>query len=151
MIQHTRCACCCQHICVGKYTYCVLGVILMLRIKEAREARGWTQERLAEAMNTTQQTIQRWETGQTDVKSTQIKEISRALGMTVSFIMGVDNESLQPLDLTPDERDLLAAYRNMDAPQREMLLATARTFVAASEKYGAGAREDVGRAEKALR
>ena len=27
----------------------------MLRIKEAREARGWTQEQLAAAMNTTQQ------------------------------------------------------------------------------------------------
>ena len=77
------------------------------------------------------------------MKSTQLKEISRALGMTVSFIMGVDNESLQPLDLAPDERDLLTAYRNMDAPQRETLLSTARAFVAASEKYGAGARKNV--------
>ena len=78
-------------------------------------------------------------------------EICNALGCSLNELVEVEQEPTQPPGLTPDERDLLAAYRNMDAPQREMLLATARTFVAASEKYGAGAREDVGRAEKALR
>ena len=94
----------------------------MLRIKEAREARGWTQERLASEINTTQQTVQRWESGQTDPKSSTIKDISKALGITVSFIMNV-NEDGEPLTLSSDERELLDCYRSLPAKGKHAVLA----------------------------
>ena len=96
----------------------------MLRIKEAREARGWTQEQLATEMNTTQQTIQRWETGQTDPKATAVKEISRILGVTVSFIMNVNEQEDSDCtsDLLPYEHELIRLFRKCDTYQKNSLL-----------------------------
>lgn len=92
----------------------------MLKIKEAREARGWTQERLAQTVGTTQQTIQRWESGEVDPKSGKVMSISAALGITVSFIMGTD----QP-ELSEDEKRLVELYRSMPKTSREKMLAFA--------------------------
>lgn len=93
----------------------------MLRIKEAREARGWTQEQLAAEMNTTQQTIQRWESGQTDPKASVIKEISRVLGITVSFIMNIEDEGNEVEGLSTDERKLLKYYRQLPNDRKRMV------------------------------
>ena len=62
----------------------------MLRIAEARHIRNWSQEQLAEAVGTTQQTIQRWETGAVDPKISKVEAMSAALGVTMSFLLGVD-------------------------------------------------------------
>lgn len=99
----------------------------MMRIKEAREARGWTQEQLANALGTTQQTIYRWETGAVDPQASKVMAISEALGITVSYIMGYDKKS-QNVD-TDDEQELIALYREMTAQQRDAMLAVARAMV----------------------
>lgn len=99
----------------------------MLRIKEAREARGWTQEQLAAAMNTTQQTIQRWESGQTDPKSSVIVEISRVLGITVSFIMNID-ENDEAKMLSEDEHELVELYRQLTTKGQHAVLVGLRDF-----------------------
>lgn len=101
----------------------------MLRIKEAREARGWTQEQLAIEMNTTQQTIQRWESGQTDPKASAIKEISRILGITVSFIMNTENDgNSESQMLSPDECELITTYRKLSIDSREAVMVVAHTL-----------------------
>lgn len=97
----------------------------MLRIQEAREARGWSQEKLANAIGTTQQTIQRWESGAVDPQISKVEAISGALGVTVSFLLGV--ETAAP---APDERELLSLYRRMEPDQRRMLMENARLYAA---------------------
>lgn len=107
----------------------------MLRIAEAREARGWTQEQLAQAVGTTQQTIQRWESGQVDPKVSKVEDISRALGITLSFILGVDeNGKDATASLSPEEQRVLALYRAMAPQYRAMLVKTAALYAADSEK-----------------
>lgn len=101
---------------------------IMLRIKEAREARGWTQEQLAAAMNTTQQTIQRWESGQTDPKSSVIVEISRVLGITVSFILNID-ENGEAKVLSDDEHELIDCYRSLSTKARHAILHGLREYL----------------------
>lgn len=95
----------------------------MLRIGEAREARGWTQAQLAQALGTTQQTVQRWESGQTDPKASQVKAVSEALGITVSFLLGVDEGSAPQLG--DDERELLWMFNGMDAAGKRALMENA--------------------------
>jgi len=112
----------------------------MLRIAEAREARGWTQEQLAQAVGTTQQTIQRWESGQTDPQVSRVTEISKALGITMTFLLGIDLDKKDEPPLSPDEQHLIALYRNMDREHRDVLVQTARAFSALSEKDGAAER-----------
>lgn len=109
----------------------------MLRIKEAREARGWTQERLAMEMNTTQQTIQRWESGQTDPKASAIKEISRLLGITVSFIMNVHEDEIGMSSLSSDEQKLINDYRKCNDDMRSTIrsLASSLSILPTESEY----------------
>lgn len=99
----------------------------MLRIAEARIARGWSQEQLAQAVGTTQQTIQRWETGQTDPQVSKVKAISAALGATLSYLLGVDDVGCDSQTLSEDERHLVALYRACSPQGRETMLAMAET------------------------
>lgn len=79
-------------------------------------------------MNTTQQTIQRWESGQTDPKSSVIVEISRVLGITVSFIMNIE-ESGEVKVLSDDEHELIDCYRSLSTKAQRALLAGLREYL----------------------
>ena len=59
------------------------------KIAEARIAKGWSQQQLAEKIGTTQQTIQRYESGARDLKSSVIIKLSAALGVTISYLLGL--------------------------------------------------------------
>ena len=111
-----------------------------MKIKEAREAKGWSQERLAVELSTTQQTIQRWESGQTAVKSTQLKELSRILGVTGSYLLDIEQEQSQNVDIYYDERELLTLYRRMEPSQKLAFMEVARSMAVASKKDEAGNR-----------
>ena len=100
----------------------------MYRIAEARELRGWTQEQLAASIGTTQQTIQRWESGQTEPKLSSIKKISKALGITLSFIINITDESESEV-LSDDEHEVIFAYRSLAQNGKRALLAGLREYV----------------------
>ena len=89
----------------------------MLRIAEARRARGWSQEQLAQAIGTTQQTIGRWESGQIDPQIGKIEDISRALGITISFLLGIDDLGESGY-LSEDEKELISYYRMLTPKAR---------------------------------
>lgn len=59
------------------------------KIAEARIAKGWSQQQLADRIGTTQQTIQRYESGARDLKSSVIIKLSSALGVTISYLLGL--------------------------------------------------------------
>lgn len=61
------------------------------KIAEARAAKGWTQSDLAKRIGTTQQQIARYESGENDVKSSILIKMSRALGVTISYLLGMTN------------------------------------------------------------
>ncbi len=64
------------------------------KIAEARIAKGWSQQDLADKMETTQQTIQRYESGARDIKSSVLVKLSATLGVTISYLLGMENSSL---------------------------------------------------------
>ncbi|MBW4533360.1 MAG: helix-turn-helix domain-containing protein [Pleurocapsa minor HA4230-MV1] len=61
----------------------------MVRIKQLRQAKNITQANLAERLNTTQQTIQRWETGKTNIPSESLKELAIVLDCSVDELLGI--------------------------------------------------------------
>jgi ribosome-binding protein aMBF1 (putative translation factor) len=63
-----------------------------LEITKAREARNMTQEELAEAMKTKQQTVSRIERGAQNVTIETLDRIAKALGrhLQVRFVHGTD-------------------------------------------------------------
>lgn len=64
------------------------------KIAEARVAKGWSQQQLADAIGATQQTIQRYESGARDIKSSVIIKLSEALGVTISYLLGMESEKI---------------------------------------------------------
>ena len=97
----------------------------MLRIAEARQIHNWSQEQLAEAIGTTQQTIQRWETGAVDPKISKVEAISAALGVTMSYLLGVDSVEYDSGQISEQERRLVDLYRQCSPKGREYLLQVA--------------------------
>lgn len=61
------------------------------KIAEARIAKGWSQAELAKKIGTTQQQIARYESGENDVKSSVILKLSSALGVTVTYLLGMED------------------------------------------------------------
>lgn len=61
------------------------------KIAEARIAKGWSQQELADRLETTQQTIQRYESGARDIKSSVLIKLSATLGVTISYLLGLEN------------------------------------------------------------
>lgn len=69
-------------------------VMSVYKIAEARIAKGWSQQDLADKMETTQQTIQRYESGARDIKSSVLIKLSAVLDVTISYLLGLDNASI---------------------------------------------------------
>ena len=70
------------------------------KIAEARIAKGWSQQDLADHMGTTQQTIQRYEAGARDIKSSTLIKLSATLGVTISYLLGMENASIPNTAMT---------------------------------------------------
>ena len=67
------------------------------RIAEARRARGWNQQEFADRLGTTQQVISRYESGERDPKASVVANMSAVLGVTISYLLGLDDNP-QPTD-----------------------------------------------------
>lgn len=92
-----------------------------MNIRQARKARNWTQEQLAEAVGTTQQTINRWESGNTEPKVSDLKKISSALGITLSFLLGIDEVGESEI-LSNDEKKLILYFRQLSLKTKQAVL-----------------------------
>lgn len=60
----------------------------MNRIKELREAKGYTQEDLAQLAGVTGQAISFWETGKRNITTINAEKIAKALNVSPSFLVG---------------------------------------------------------------
>ena len=92
-----------------------------MNIRQARKARNWTQEQLAQTIGTTQQTINRWESGQTEPKVSDLRKISNALGITLSFLLGLD-EIEESESLSTDEKKLIEYFRQLPPKGKQAVM-----------------------------
>jgi transcriptional regulator with XRE-family HTH domain len=64
---------------------------MSVKIKTFRTQLGMTQRQLAERLQTTQQTVARWEGGKSEIPVPQLKELALILGRSVDEILGVES------------------------------------------------------------
>lgn len=57
------------------------------RVKALREQKGWAQQRLAQALNVSRNTVNRWEMGERTPSLTMIERIAAALGVAVDAVL----------------------------------------------------------------
>lgn len=66
------------------------------RIAEARKALSLSQQQLADRLGTSQPTIQRYESNKRDLNSEKLIAMSAALGVTISYLLGFDDDQVIP-------------------------------------------------------
>lgn len=87
------------------------------RLRLARVARDISQEDLANAIGIEQSQVTRYEGGKRDPSPEVIVRIARELEVTADWLLGLVDDPqarLEEKDLSPAERQLLAAFRRGD-------------------------------------
>ena len=59
-----------------------------MRLKELRKSRGLSQQRLAMELNTTQNTISRYETGEREADYAMLIAIADYFGVSIDYLLG---------------------------------------------------------------
>ena len=81
-----------------------MNVVLGERIKNLREAKGFTQEQLAEKMNCSRQKYARLEKGLIDISFASISTIAQILNVKVDEIISVKLEKVEELTFKRDDK-----------------------------------------------
>lgn len=100
-------------------TYRILGK----RIKQVREDAGLSQEELGTKLGVTQPAYGRYELGIREMSIDQLFQLSRVLGRSVPWLLGIDT------GLTDDEDEILTIYQSLSADARRFLLLNARSYL----------------------
>ena len=59
-----------------------------MRLKELRKSRGLSQQRLAMELNTTQNTVSRYETGEREADYAMLIAIADYFGVSIDYLLG---------------------------------------------------------------
>ena len=96
------------------------------RIRAARQARGITQEQLAEEVGVSRSAVAQWETGRAGQLTGNLSRIAEVLGVGIEHLAhGRDRRG--PIQAgTGDELALLRMYRESSPDDRQLLLRMAR-------------------------
>lgn len=65
----------------------------MTRIKELRKRKKATQQEVADAIGVTRRGFQKWENGESQIKSNNAKELAEYFGVSVGYLLGVTNDA----------------------------------------------------------
>ena len=108
-----------------------------IRLKELRKAKGVTQEQLAVIIGVERSSIGKYEGKSGVIPSDDIKyRIAEYFGVTVEYLMGRsdDPSPISPLELSPDEREILTHYRTLNQEGRRAAISMIRGL-AHNEEY----------------
>lgn len=95
------------------------AVVIMNRIKDLRLSAGMRQPDLAKLLNCTAVTVSRYEVGVRDIDSATICRLCEIFGCTADYLLG--RSPLPSAELTPEEEQLLTAFRRGDDRARDMV------------------------------
>ena len=91
----------------------------MNRIKELRQACGWTQEDLASRLSVSYQAIGHYEREFRSPDTQTIHKLCDIFGCTADYLLG--RSQVRSFELAPDEAELLRGYRALSPEGREFI------------------------------
>ena len=96
------------------------------RIREARRARGWTQDDLARTVGVSRSAVAQWETGRAGQLRGNIARIARVLEADVEFLLYGTRLGAPLTAAGAQELAMLRLFRECLPEDQQMLLQTAR-------------------------
>lgn len=117
----------------------------MTRIKELREAKGWTQSDLADRLGVHQQAISKYERKTVDLDTDTIRRLCSIFDCTADYLLGIS--SRRSAQLSDEDAALVEAYhaarpevrRAIDAllqPLKEVTTSSASSDGQEGERHG---------------
>ena len=115
----------------------------MNRIKELRIAEGISQQKLAQAIGTTQRNISYLESG-IEISAQFASRIANFFDVTVDYLLGleddfgirVERQKKEPDTLSAEERRLVEGYREINAAGKKLVMQTVETLLNSSAGSG---------------
>ena len=104
------------------------------RIREARQARGWTQDELAEAVGVSRSAVAQWETGRAGQVTGNLSRIAEVLDVSIEHLAHGRSKRTSGQATSGDELALLRLYRECSPDDKQLLLRTARRLAAARKR-----------------
>jgi len=89
---------------------------LAARLKQARAAKGWTLEQVAEALELAPETVWKYEAGKIALSVVMLRRLARVLSVEPAWLLGVD-----PPTLRKGEDEVLQMWRRLSEDERQAL------------------------------
>lgn len=103
------------------------------RIRALRKAQSMSQEQLAKLVGFEgRSAISKVENGERDIGQSMIIKYASALGVTPGYLMfgeEADEETLPPVYVTKDEREVIDLYRSLTDVQRAMIISAMKGII----------------------
>jgi transcriptional regulator with XRE-family HTH domain len=96
------------------------------RIRDARQDKGWTQERLAESVGVSRSAVAQWETGRAGQLTGHLSRIAEVLDVGIEHLTHGRTRRASSHTGSGDELSVLRIYRELPPDDRQLLLRTAR-------------------------
>lgn len=108
---------------------------MVKNLKTLRMEKGLSQQKLADALGLSQQSIYKYETQWCEPDIDMLKAMADFFGTSVDYLIGhsdIDRkiESVSPYDLNGDEGALIDAYRQLNADEKESLHLIIKNYTA---------------------
>lgn len=105
----------------------------MLKIKEFREEKGLTVDKVAEAIGINIRTVFRWEAGETEITSNNLISLADFFGCTTDELLGRENYGTGNIEIigeqvANDEREILAVYRALNVDGKKAFLSMVKNL-----------------------
>ena len=97
-------------------------------LKRIRLSKGMTLEEFAALLGTSKQNISRYENGEVSPKISTAAAMADKLGISLAELNGGEKVTQLPKGLTDTERQLLAAFRALNAQGQQTLLTMAESL-----------------------
>ncbi len=97
----------------------------MKRIKQLREAKHLSQQRLSLDLNVSQATVSKYELGQTDPDIQMIVNLAKYFRVSADYLLEISDEKQNVSDsrLSETEKQLIVDFKRLNETQQAMLLA----------------------------
>lgn len=89
------------------------------RIKELRNARGWTQQQLAERVGVTKQSVSIWENGKQAISRESLETLCDVFNVQMDYILCKQDITMR--FLSSEELHIVDAYRHLSYDQQTMI------------------------------
>ena len=97
----------------------------MKRLKNLREERGMSQQRLAIELNVSQATVSKYELEACEPDIATIRQIAQLFGVSSDYLLEIsdDKVSVSSFGLTDAEKEVLFGFKRLDQMQKAKLQA----------------------------